>query len=196
VATVIQVAIRCAGCHRRLADVVNEVEAGQVLLELKCPRCGQPHLEVIRPQRTDTPPKASSASRIGTGLGLVLAVASSLWALALLLSLVLMIATSVFPRAASGASAEPHAEVTGEAITSEPVENGVGGPLRTLEKLVCDLPPQTDEAMKDERLLARDAAKRGVMAQARVGTEVGGTAATVGDTEADAFCSGQEVLDG
>jgi phage FluMu protein Com len=42
-------AIRCAGCHRRLADVVNEVEAGQVLIELKCPRCRQPHLEVIRP---------------------------------------------------------------------------------------------------------------------------------------------------
>jgi hypothetical protein len=43
--------IRCAGCNRRLADVVNEVEAGQVLIELKCPRCGLPHLDVIRPLR-------------------------------------------------------------------------------------------------------------------------------------------------
>jgi phage FluMu protein Com len=49
--TVTQMAIRCAGCNRRLADLVNEVEAGHALVELKCPRCGQPHLEVIRPPR-------------------------------------------------------------------------------------------------------------------------------------------------
>ena len=47
-ATVTQTQIRCTECKRRLADVVNEVQGGQVLLELKCPRCGQPHLEVIR----------------------------------------------------------------------------------------------------------------------------------------------------
>lgn len=28
-----------AGCDWRLADLVNEVEAGQVLVELKYPRC-------------------------------------------------------------------------------------------------------------------------------------------------------------
>jgi len=50
-ATVTQIQIRCTGCNRRLADLVNEVEAGQVLVELKCPRCGQPHLEVIRSAR-------------------------------------------------------------------------------------------------------------------------------------------------
>jgi phage FluMu protein Com len=49
-AGVLQTQVRCAGCHRRLADVVNEVEAGQLILELKCPRCGQAHLEVIRRQ--------------------------------------------------------------------------------------------------------------------------------------------------
>jgi phage FluMu protein Com len=57
-ATVRQRQIRCAGCNRRLADVVNEVEAGQVLVELKCPRCGQPHLEVIRSRRL-SPAEAS-----------------------------------------------------------------------------------------------------------------------------------------
>ena len=52
-AIVTQIQIRCAGCNRRLADVVNEVERGQVLLELKCLRCGQPHLEIMRsPQIT------------------------------------------------------------------------------------------------------------------------------------------------
>ena len=43
--------IRCRGCHRRLADVVNNVEAGESLVELKCPRCGRPHVEVIRSTR-------------------------------------------------------------------------------------------------------------------------------------------------
>jgi len=33
-----------------LADVVNDVAVGAVVLELKCPRCGRLHLEVIRPE--------------------------------------------------------------------------------------------------------------------------------------------------
>ena len=49
VAPLNQVQVRCAGCNRRLADLVNEVALGQVILEVKCPRCRHPHLEVIRP---------------------------------------------------------------------------------------------------------------------------------------------------
>jgi phage FluMu protein Com len=41
--------VRCGGCDRRLEDVVNAVEAGTLLIELKCPRCGQFHEEVIQP---------------------------------------------------------------------------------------------------------------------------------------------------
>jgi phage FluMu protein Com len=41
--------LRCSGCNRRLGDFVNEVQTGQLILELKCPRCGQPHVEIIRP---------------------------------------------------------------------------------------------------------------------------------------------------
>ena len=48
-ATVTETQIRCRECNRRLGDYVNEVEAGQVILELKCPKCHQPHVEVIRP---------------------------------------------------------------------------------------------------------------------------------------------------
>ena len=57
VAAVRQIQIRCGGCNRRLADFFNEVRVGQVIFELKCPRCGQPHLEVIRPepQQNDKP---------------------------------------------------------------------------------------------------------------------------------------------
>ena len=49
VANVPQTQLRCTGCNRRLGDLVNEIQQGQVILELKCPRCGQPHLELIRP---------------------------------------------------------------------------------------------------------------------------------------------------
>jgi phage FluMu protein Com len=49
-ARVFQSQVRCAGCHRRLADLVNEIDGGQLLLELKCPRCGHSHLEVMRPR--------------------------------------------------------------------------------------------------------------------------------------------------
>lgn len=43
-----QVQVRCESCNRRIADVVNEIERGQVVLEIKCPKCGQPHTEVLR----------------------------------------------------------------------------------------------------------------------------------------------------
>jgi phage FluMu protein Com len=48
-ATVFQVQIRCAACNRRLADVVNDIEIGQAIIELKCPRCANSHLEILRP---------------------------------------------------------------------------------------------------------------------------------------------------
>jgi phage FluMu protein Com len=63
-ATVSQTQIRCSGCNRRLADVVNEVEAGQVLVELKCPRCGQPHLEVIRSRRLSPAEESEMTVRV------------------------------------------------------------------------------------------------------------------------------------
>ena len=48
-ATLTQRQVRCAECDRRLADYVTEIRDGQVILEVKCPRCGSPHMEVIRP---------------------------------------------------------------------------------------------------------------------------------------------------
>ena len=45
---ILQVQMRCTGCNRRLGDYVNEVKGGLVILEMKCPKCGQPHTEIIR----------------------------------------------------------------------------------------------------------------------------------------------------
>ena len=52
----IQRQVRCRECNRRLGDYVNEIEAGQVILELKCPKCGRPHAEIIRRWEQDLPP--------------------------------------------------------------------------------------------------------------------------------------------
>ena len=49
----LQTQVRCTGCNRRLADVINEVRSGQAIFEMKCPRCGLPHLEILRPPRDD-----------------------------------------------------------------------------------------------------------------------------------------------
>ena len=62
-ATVLQIQIRCAGCNRRLADLVNEVEMGQVLVEMKCPRCGHSNLEVIRSPRASRVEKLNVRTR-------------------------------------------------------------------------------------------------------------------------------------
>src|SRR5215475_6806228 len=65
VATPVQIQVRCADCNRRLADFVNEIGSGQVLVELKCPRCGQPHLEVIRSQPSAEASTATSTRPTG-----------------------------------------------------------------------------------------------------------------------------------
>lgn len=54
-----QIQVRCAECNRRLADYVNELGAGQLILELKCPKCGRPHVEIIRRR----PPPAGGGDR-------------------------------------------------------------------------------------------------------------------------------------
>jgi phage FluMu protein Com len=46
----IRTQIRCRVCHRRLADVTNNIEVGSTTIEVKCPRCRTAHLEVLTPE--------------------------------------------------------------------------------------------------------------------------------------------------
>jgi hypothetical protein len=71
VSTVTQIQVRCTGCKRRLCDYLGEVEAGQVILELRCPRCGEPHTEIIRPGAGDPgiPRKADNQPRATRAMG-------------------------------------------------------------------------------------------------------------------------------
>lgn len=36
----VQQQFRCADCNRRLADYVDNIERGTVLIEVKCDKCG------------------------------------------------------------------------------------------------------------------------------------------------------------
>jgi hypothetical protein len=56
----------------------------------------------------------------------------------------------------------PLAEVEGECITNEAVENALGATLRRLERQIYETKRQKLEGLINERLLAREAAKRGV----------------------------------
>jgi protein-disulfide isomerase len=101
--------------------------------------------------------------------------------LALLLALIV-------PSAAAQTSTKKDAlaEVEGEAITAEDVENGIGGPLRKLEEQVYLMKRQMLEALITERLLAREAAKRGVSPAALLDAETRARAEPVSEPEIDA----------
>jgi protein-disulfide isomerase len=79
------------------------------------------------------------------------------------------------------------AEVNGEAITAEEVERALGGRLQRLEEQVYELKRQQLEEMIDERLLAREAAARGLTVQALLERESSGRAAAVTDEEIQRF---------
>jgi protein-disulfide isomerase len=95
----------------------------------------------------------------------------------------LLLALSV-PVAACTAS-KPLAELDGEAITAEEVEKTLGAPLARLQEQIYLIKRQKVEALIAERLLAKEAAKRGISVQALLDAEVTGKAGLVADQEID-----------
>ena len=111
----------------------------------------------------------------------------SLGVLAILLALVLPAA------AETSAKSEPLAEVDGEAITADEVERAIGAPLRKLEQQIYSLKRRKLEALITERLLAREAGKRGVSLQALLEAEVSAKAEPVGEQEIDTAYRAQKA---
>ncbi len=106
--------------------------------------------------------------------------------LALLLALVL-------PAAAQTSTNAPVAEVDGEAITAVEVEKAIGAPLNRLEQQIYELKRQRLDALITERLLAREAAKRGVSVQVLLDAEVAGKADGVTDQEIETAYQAQKA---
>jgi SurA-like N-terminal domain len=73
---------------------------------------------------------------------------------------------------ASGAESEVLAEVNGETITSDEVEQAIGAPLRNLEEHIYRMKRQKLEELIGQRLLDRESAKRGISVETLVDAEV------------------------
>lgn len=106
---------------------------------------------------------------------------SVLWTFPLLMALALPVA------AQTPAKSEPLAEVDGEVITAEEVERALGASLAKLQEQIYTLKRQTVETLIAERLLAKEAAKRGVSVSALLEAEVTGKAGLVTVEELEAF---------
>ena len=86
--------------------------------------------------------------------------------------LFLLLAALALPLAPRVASAEPLAEVDGQVITSEEVEQALGASLTRLQEQLYTLKRQKVQALIDERLLAKEAARRGISVAALLDGEV------------------------
>jgi protein-disulfide isomerase len=79
------------------------------------------------------------------------------------------------------------AEVNGNAVTSEEVESALGAQFAQLEEQIYQLKRQQLESLIAERLLANEAARRGVSTQALLGAEITAKAAPVTDQDVENF---------
>src|SRR5262249_59463893 len=78
----------------------------------------------------------------------------------------LRMALGLLAAAPAPTASEPLAEVDGEAIAAEEVEKGIAAQLSQLEEEIYNLKRRKVEALIAERLLTREAAKRGISIQA------------------------------
>jgi protein-disulfide isomerase len=85
------------------------------------------------------------------------------------------------------AAAEPLAEVDGEIITREEVETSLGPNLRRLQEQVYALTRQRLEAMIADRLLTREAARRGVSVPRLLDQEVTAKVGLVTEQEVETY---------
>jgi protein-disulfide isomerase len=89
--------------------------------------------------------------------------------------------------ALAGATGEPLAEVEGVAITNDEVEKAIGAPLARLQEQIYTMKRQKIEQLIAERLLAKEAAKRGLSVPALLDAEVTSKVRLVTEQEVETF---------
>src|SRR5688572_11759977 len=101
-------------------------------------------------------------------------------------SIFLLFWLAVFSLAALvAARADPLAEVDGVVITSEEVEKALAGQLSKLEEQIYNLKRQRLEALINDKLLAKEAGKRGISVPALLNAEVTSKIGLVTDQEVE-----------
>lgn len=101
--------------------------------------------------------------------------------------LFLLLAALLLPLAPRAVSAEPLAEVDGQAITSGEVDTALGPSLARLHEQIYALKRQKLEALIAERLLAKEAGRRGMSVPALLDAEVTSKVGLVTEQEIQAF---------
>lgn len=101
--------------------------------------------------------------------------------------LFLLLAASALVFAPGAAWGEPLAEVDGQVITSDEVDQALGPSLARLHEQIYALKRQKLEALIAERLLAREAARRGMSVPALLDAEVTSKVGLVTEQEIQAF---------
>lgn len=103
-----------------------------------------------------------------------------------LLGLLFLLALAVPSVRAQTTAAEPMAEVNGEVITAKDLEGALGTRLSQLEEQIYNLKRRELDALIAGRLLAQEAAKRGMSVAALLDAEVTAKVALVTETEVEA----------
>lgn len=104
-----------------------------------------------------------------------------LWVLMLLVALALPIAAETPPKG------EPLAEVDGIIISSDEVEKALAPQLMKLEEQIYNLKRQRLDALINEKLLTREAAKRGISIPALLDAEITSKVGLVTEQEIESF---------
>jgi SurA-like N-terminal domain len=87
----------------------------------------------------------------------------------------LLVAATIGPsslQAQGRSQSRPLAEVNGQVITEEEVDSAIAAPLAKLQEQIYNLRRQRVEATIRDRLLAQEAARRGISVQKLLDTEV------------------------
>ncbi len=106
---------------------------------------------------------------------------TTLWSFRFLIELALLAAVYAPP------ASELLAQVDGEAIAADEVEKAIAAQLAKLEEQIYNLKRQKLEPLITERLLAREAAKRGISLPALLDTEVTAKVEPVTEQEIETF---------
>jgi protein-disulfide isomerase len=101
--------------------------------------------------------------------------------------LLFLLALAVSSVHAQTTTTEPMAEINGEVITAKDLEGTLGAKLSQLEEQIYDLKRRELEALIAERLLAQEAAKRGISVGALLDAEVTAKVGLVTEQEIEAF---------
>ena len=109
------------------------------------------------------------------------------WAAAALWGLDIAVASGVSTVVAQTAASEALAIVNGEAISAKDVEKSLGAKLAKLEEQIYTLKRAEVDALIAQRLLAQEAAKRGISVATLMDEEITSKVALVTETEIDDY---------